>query len=78
MFKLIFVSVSLPIGYLCISKTRKIQLTLLNEALETNPWKVLGFIGAFLLDFDVEVWTFKLTPDQTQTVFNEWEKVNCY
>jgi len=49
---------------LCSSKTRKIQLNLLNEELKANPWKVLGFIGASLLDFDVEVWTFKLKMDR--------------
>jgi len=62
----------------CCSKTRKIQLNLLNEALKSNPRKVLGFIRASLLDFDVEVWTFKLTAEQMQRVFNEWEKINHY
>ena len=66
------------IGYLCSSKTRKIQLNLLNEKLKSNPWKVLGFIGASLLDFDVEIWTFKLNPEEMQRVFNEWDKVNNY
>jgi hypothetical protein len=66
------------IGYLCTSKTRKIQLNLLNEKLSPNPWKVLGFIGASLLDFDVEIWTFKLTAEQMQRVFSEWEKANHY
>jgi hypothetical protein len=63
---------------LCSSKTRKIQLNLLNEALKSNPWKVLGFIGASLLDFDVEIWTFKLATEQMQRVFEEWEKANHY
>jgi hypothetical protein len=63
---------------LCSSKTRKIQLNLLNEELKSNPWKVLGFIGTSFLDFDVEVWTFKLTTEQMQSVFSEWEKVNHY
>jgi hypothetical protein len=66
------------IGYLCTSKTRKIQLNLLNEELSPNRWKVLGFIGASLLDFDVEIWTFKLTMEQMQRVFNEWKKINQY
>jgi len=66
------------IGYLCTSKTRKIQLNLLNEELKSNPWKVIGFIGAALLDFDVEVWTFKLTEAQMQRIFNEWDKFNNY
>ena len=66
------------IGYLCTSKTRKIQLNLLNEALKSNPWKVLGFIGASFLDFDVEVWTFKLTAEQMDGVFNEWKKYKEY
>ena len=34
-------------------------------------WKVLGFISASLLDFDVEIWTFTLTAGQMQRVFNE-------
>ena len=63
---------------LCSSKTRTIQLDLLNEELKSNPWKVLGFIGASLLDFDVEIWTFKLTTIQMQRVFNEWEKATHY
>lgn len=63
---------------LCSSKTRKIQLNLLDEELSSNPWKVLGFIGASLLDFDVQIWTFNLTAEEMQTVFNEWEKVTNY
>jgi hypothetical protein len=66
------------IASLCSSKTRKIQLNLLNEELKANRWKVLGFIGASLLNFDVEIWTFKLTAEQMQKVFNEWEKANHY
>jgi hypothetical protein len=66
------------IATLCSSKTRKVQLNLLNEKLKANPWKVLGFIGASLLDFNVEIWTFKLTVEQMQRVFNEWEKANHY
>jgi hypothetical protein len=66
------------IGYLCTSKTRRVQLNLLNEELNSNPWKVLGFITASFLDFDVEVWTFKLTMEQMQRVFNEWDKFNNY
>jgi hypothetical protein len=66
------------IGYLCTSKTRKIKLNLLNEELKANPWSVLGLIGAYVLDLDVEVWTFKLTEEQMQRVFEEWEKANHY
>jgi len=66
------------IGYLCTSKTRKIQLNLLNEKLISNPWKVLGFIGASLLDFDDEVWTIKLNVEQIQRVFNNWDKICHY
>jgi len=66
------------IGHLCTSKTRRIQLNLLNEVLKSNPWKVLGFISASLLDFDVEVWMFKLTMEQVQRIFKEWGKVNYY
>jgi hypothetical protein len=65
-------------GTLCSSKTRKIQLNLSNEELSSNPWRVLGFIGASLLDLDVEVWTFRLTAEQMQRVFEEWEKSNHY
>jgi hypothetical protein len=63
---------------LCSSKTQKIQLNLLNEELNANPWKVLGFIGASLLNFDVEIWTFKLNAEQMQTVFHEWERSSPY
>jgi hypothetical protein len=63
---------------LCSSKTRKIQLNLLIEELSSNPWRVLGFIGASLLDLDVEVWTFRLTAKQMQRVFEEWEKADHY
>ena len=63
---------------LCSSKTRKIQLNLSNEELSSNPWRVLGFIGASLLDLDVEVWTFRFTAKQMQRVFEEWEKANHY
>jgi hypothetical protein len=66
------------IGYLCTSKTRKVQLNLLNEQLKANSWKVLGFIGASLLELDVEIWTFKLTSEQAQRVFNDWEKTQQY
>jgi hypothetical protein len=66
------------IASLCSSKTRKIQLNLLNEQLRSNPWKVLGFIGAFLLGFNVEVWTFRLTTEQMERVFNEWEKTQQF
>jgi hypothetical protein len=63
---------------LCSSKTRKIQLNLLNEELFPNSWKVLGFIGASLLDFDVDIWTFRLTAKQMDKVFNEWDKISYY
>lgn len=66
------------IGYLCTSKTHFAQLNLLNEEFKSNPWKVLGFIRASLLDFDVEVWTLKLTQDQMEKVFKEWGKLNHY
>jgi hypothetical protein len=60
----------------CSSKTRKIQVDLFNTELKSNPWKVLGFIGASLLGFDVEIWTFRITQDDMQKVFSEWEKIN--
>jgi hypothetical protein len=66
------------IASLCSSKTRKIQLNLLNEQLKSNSWKILGFIGASLLDLNMEIWTFKLTSEQVQRVFNDWEKTKQY
>ena len=62
------------IGYLCTSKTRLTQLNLLKEELKPNSWQVRGFIGASPLDFDVEVWTVKLTLEQMPRVFSEWAK----
>jgi hypothetical protein len=50
----------------------------LGAELKPNPWKVLGFIGACLLGFDVETWTFELTPEDMQRVFSEWDKVNHF
>jgi hypothetical protein len=44
------------INTLCTHKTRKTQLNLQNEELIFNALKVLGFIGTFLFDFNVEVW----------------------
>ena len=67
------------IATLCSSKTRKIQLNLLNEQLRPNSWKVLGFISASLLSFNVALWTFRLTTEQMNIVFSDWEKDNpCY
>jgi hypothetical protein len=64
------------INQLCSSKTRKIQLNLLNVALKSNPWKVLGFINVYLLGFNAKEWTFKLSLEQIQRIFEEWEKNN--
>jgi hypothetical protein len=61
------------IASLCTSKTHFTQLNLLNEQINPNPWKVLGFIGASLLEIDVEVWTFKLTVEQIEVVFKWWK-----
>jgi hypothetical protein len=66
------------IASLCSSKTKKIQLNLSNEKLEANSWKILGFIRASLLELDEEIWTFKLTSEQVQRIFNYWEKINQY
>jgi hypothetical protein len=66
------------IRYLCTSKTRKIQLNLLDDELKSNPWRVLGFVSAALLDIDVEVWTFKLTTEQVEKIQNDWDKVRYY
>jgi hypothetical protein len=63
---------------LCSSKTHKTQVNLFGSELKSNPWEVLGFIGASLLDFDVEIWTFELTHEDMQKVFSEWEKLNCF
>jgi len=59
---------------LCSSKTREIQLNLLNEELMSNSWKVLGFIGATLLDPDLDVWTVRLTTEQINACYAEWNK----
>jgi len=59
---------------LCSSKTRKIQLDLFNTELEANSWRVLGFIGASLLDVDVEIWMMELTKEQINACYAEWEK----
>jgi len=58
----------------CSSKTCKIQVDLFNTELESNPWKVLGFFGASLLDLDVEIWTVKLTKEQINACYAEWER----
>jgi hypothetical protein len=63
---------------LCSSKTRKTQVNLFGSELKSNPWKVLGFIGASLLDFDVEIWTFRITSEDMQKVFSEWEKIKHF
>ena len=62
----------------CSSKTRKIQLNLLNEVLKSNVWRVLGFIGASLLGFDAETWTVELTKEQINACYAEWEKYKQY
>lgn len=63
---------------LCSSKTRKTQLNLLNEELKSNVWRVLGFIGAALLGVDVELWTVKLTKDQINACYADWDKYKQY
>jgi hypothetical protein len=60
----------------CSSKTHEIQVNLFGSELKPNQWKVLGFICASLLDFDVEIWTFELTHEDMQKVFSVWDKVN--
>ncbi len=57
----------------CSSKTHKIQIDLFNRELETNIWKVLGFISVSLLDLDVEVWTVELTKEQVNACYAEGE-----
>ena len=58
---------------LCSSKTHKMQLNLLNEELKPNFWRLLCFIGVSFLDFDVEIWTVKLTREQISLYYAEWE-----
>jgi len=66
------------IGLLCSSKTRKIQVSLFGTELKSNPWMVLGFVGASLLGVDVEVWTVELTKEQINACCAEWEKYRQY
>jgi hypothetical protein len=66
------------IGYLCTTKTRQIQLDLFNEELKPNTWRVLGFIRASFFNIDVEIWTVKLTQEQINTCYDEWETCKCY
>ena len=63
---------------LCSSKTRKIQVDLFNTELKSNSWRVLGFVGASLLDLDVEIWTVELTKEQINACRAEWEKYKQY
>jgi len=58
----------------CTSKTRRIQVDLFNNKVEANAWRVLGFIGASLLDIDVEIRTVELTKEQINACYSEWEK----
>jgi hypothetical protein len=62
----------------CSSKTRKIQVDLFNTELRANCWRVLGFIGASILNFDVEIWSVELTKEQISACFAEWEKYKQY
>jgi hypothetical protein len=62
----------------CSSKTHKIQIDLFNKELDTNTWRVLGFICASLLDLDVEIWTVELTKEQINACYAEWEKYKQY
>ncbi len=62
------------IGYICTSKNHFAQLNLLNEALKPNQWKVLGFIEASLLNFNVKIWTFQLTTEQIDACYSKWER----
>jgi hypothetical protein len=59
---------------LCSSKTRKTQLDLFNKELKSNSWRVLGFVGASLLDIEVELWTIELTKEQINACYAEWEE----
>jgi hypothetical protein len=66
----------IPILY--SSKTRKIQVDLFTNELKANSWRVLGFVDEPLLDLDVEIWTVKLTKEQINACFAEWEKHRQY
>jgi hypothetical protein len=62
----------------CSSKTGKIQVDLFNTELKVNSWRLLGFVGASLLDLDVEIWTVELTKEQINACYAEWEKYKQY
>lgn len=62
----------------CSSKTRKIQVDLLSYELKANSWKVLGFVSVSLLDLNVEIWTIKLTKEQINACYAEWERYKQY
>jgi hypothetical protein len=51
-----------------------IQIDLSNNELMSNSLRVLGFVGAALLDLDVETWTFELIKEQISVCFAEWER----
>jgi hypothetical protein len=63
---------------LCTSKTRKVQVNLFNTELKANSWRVLGFVGASLLDIDEEIWTMELSKEQINACYAEWETYRQY
>lgn len=70
------------ISSLCSSKTRKTQVDLFGTELRSNKWIVLGFISAsYLESIDVghlEKWTIRLTPEQMDNIYGEWNKFNGF
>ena len=46
--------------------------------LRASPWKVLGFVGASLLEVEVDEWTVELTREQINACYAEWERCKQY
>jgi hypothetical protein len=60
----------------CSSKTNKIQVDLFENELRANSWRVLGFVGASILDLEGDVWTIEFKREQINACFAEWESAN--
>jgi len=58
---------------ICSSKTHKNQINLFGKALKSNSWRVLGFIDASLLELDAETWMVKLTKEEINFCYAEWD-----
>lgn len=66
------------ISTICISKTRKIQITLTGVELASNTWRVLGFVDAEIIGVDPDKWSILLSKDQISSCYAEWELVKQY